>query len=440
MRMPGVGLVAGVDAESAARSATRRCAPSPAARRRRSAGRGCARSSRAAARLSACGRRRPARPRRARGRGRAASAALTVCSAETTRTPVGRHLRPPAARPSPAGRRARAWPCRRPPRRAGRSRRRASWPSRRTALEVRQVLGLVAERDAQEDDLRALRGLRVLAVPRTLPPGTRSRRLGRRLGRALGVARADDHRRALRAQPQRQAEAQRAGAADDRRPGSATAAQSYSAARRHAIRGTHRARDGRRVGHRRRHRRGGWRPRERGSPSPISTEDGAREVAARSTARPSSWTSLDNDSVAAGVAAATEAVGPLDVLVNNAGGGERALGCVRRHHRPPTGTSSCASTCAACSRSPTPCCRGCRSAGDGAIVNVASEAGRVGSEMNSPLQRGQVRRHRLHQGGGAGVRALRRALQRGRARPDRDAAAGRGREHRRGSASATARA
>ena len=39
-----------------------------------------------------CGRRRRARPRRGRGRGRRASAALTVCSAETTRTPSGDHL------------------------------------------------------------------------------------------------------------------------------------------------------------------------------------------------------------------------------------------------------------------------------------------------------------------------------------------------------------
>ena len=61
--------------------------------------------------------------------------------------------------------------------------------------------------------------------------------------------------------------------------------------------------------------------------------------------------------------------------------------------------------------------------GGGAIVNVASEAGRVGSQGSVDVLGGQGRRDRLHEGDRARVRPLRRALQRGRAGPDRDAAA-----------------
>ena len=86
-----VGLVAAVDRRSAARSAARRCAPSPggpaSTQRRPSIALDELRDALACRR--ACGRRRRARPRRARGRGRASIAALTVCSALTTRTPSG---------------------------------------------------------------------------------------------------------------------------------------------------------------------------------------------------------------------------------------------------------------------------------------------------------------------------------------------------------------
>jgi 2-hydroxycyclohexanecarboxyl-CoA dehydrogenase len=112
-------------------------------------------------------------------------------------------------------------------------------------------------------------------------------------------------------------------------------------------------------------------------------EDGAREVAAEVDGAAIVMDVLDNDSVAAGVDAATEAVGPLDVLVNNAGGGERGLGWfvdiapadwdfqlrLNLH------------SVLAVTQRVVP---GMRERKRGAIVNVASEAGRGGSEMNIP--------------------------------------------------------
>src|SRR6185503_8764497 len=55
-------------------------------------------------------------------------------------------------------------------------------------------------------------------------------------------------------------------------------------------------------------------------------EELAREVAGEIDAAVVVMDVLDNDSVAAGVDGATEAVGDLDVLVNNAGGGDRGVG------------------------------------------------------------------------------------------------------------------
>jgi 2-hydroxycyclohexanecarboxyl-CoA dehydrogenase len=112
-------------------------------------------------------------------------------------------------------------------------------------------------------------------------------------------------------------------------------------------------------------------------------EDGAREVAAEVDGAAVVMDVLDNDSVATGVDAATEAVGPLDVLVNNAGGGERGLGWfvdiapadwefqlrLNLH------------SVLAVTQRVVP---GMRERKRGAIVNVASEAGRGGSEMNIP--------------------------------------------------------
>jgi 2-hydroxycyclohexanecarboxyl-CoA dehydrogenase len=112
-------------------------------------------------------------------------------------------------------------------------------------------------------------------------------------------------------------------------------------------------------------------------------EDGAREVAAEVDGAAVVMDVLDNDSVATGVDAAAEAVGPLDVLVNNAGGGERGLGWfvdiapadwdfqlrLNLH------------SVLAVTQRVVP---GMRERGRGAIVNIASEAGRGGSEMNIP--------------------------------------------------------
>ena len=112
-------------------------------------------------------------------------------------------------------------------------------------------------------------------------------------------------------------------------------------------------------------------------------EDGAREVAAEVDGTAVVMDVLDNDSVAAGVDAATEAVGPLDVLVNNAGGGERGLGWFV--DIPPADWDfqlrlNLHSVLAVTQR----VVPGMRERGRGAIVNVASEAGRGGSEMNIP--------------------------------------------------------
>ena len=111
--------------------------------------------------------------------------------------------------------------------------------------------------------------------------------------------------------------------------------------------------------------------------------DGAREVADEIDGVAVVMDVLENDSVASGVDEATEGVGPLDVLVNNAGGGERGLGWfvdldpadwdfqlrLNLH-----------SVLAVTQR----VVGGMRERRRGAIVNLASEAGRGGSEMNVP--------------------------------------------------------
>jgi 2-hydroxycyclohexanecarboxyl-CoA dehydrogenase len=104
---------------------------------------------------------------------------------------------------------------------------------------------------------------------------------------------------------------------------------------------------------------------------------GAREVAGEIDGLPVHMDVADAQSAAAGVAAAEEALGPLDVLVNNAGTDRFAffvnsdealwdlvLGVNLR--------GTIAVTHAALG--------GMQERGSGAIVNVASEAGRVGSQ------------------------------------------------------------
>ena len=112
-------------------------------------------------------------------------------------------------------------------------------------------------------------------------------------------------------------------------------------------------------------------------------ESGAREVAGEIDGAAVAMDVLDLDSVTAGVAAAEEAVGPLDVLVNNAGGGRRGVGWFV--HIAPEDWDyqlrlNLHSVLAVTQR----VLPGMRERGRGAIVNVASEAGRGGSEMNVP--------------------------------------------------------
>ena len=86
---PGVGLVAGVDADQqrGQRLGDARHLQAPAVHAAQSVD--AVDQLRAPALVGLARRRRPARPGRARARGRRSDAALTVCSAETTRTPSG---------------------------------------------------------------------------------------------------------------------------------------------------------------------------------------------------------------------------------------------------------------------------------------------------------------------------------------------------------------
>ena len=111
--------------------------------------------------------------------------------------------------------------------------------------------------------------------------------------------------------------------------------------------------------------------------------DGAREVAAEIDGAAVVMDVLDNDSVARGVDEAAEALGPLDVLINNAGGGERGLGWFV--DLDPSDWDfqlrlNLHSVLAVTQR----VIPGMRERRRGAIVNLASEAGRGGSEMNVP--------------------------------------------------------
>jgi 2-hydroxycyclohexanecarboxyl-CoA dehydrogenase len=112
-------------------------------------------------------------------------------------------------------------------------------------------------------------------------------------------------------------------------------------------------------------------------------EQGARDVAGEIDGAAVALDVTDNASVAAGVDAAEEAVGPLDVLVNNAGGGERGVGWFI--HIPAEDWEyqlrlNLHGVLAVTQR----VLPGMRERGRGTIVNVASEAGRDGSEMNIP--------------------------------------------------------
>jgi 2-hydroxycyclohexanecarboxyl-CoA dehydrogenase len=91
----------------------------------------------------------------------------------------------------------------------------------------------------------------------------------------------------------------------------------------------------------------------------------------------------DAGSVTAGLAAAEDALGPLDVLVNNAGGGDRGLGWFV-HIAPEDWEFQLRLNLHSVLAVTQGVVGGMRERGRGAIVNVASEAGRGGSEMNVP--------------------------------------------------------
>ena len=117
--------------------------------------------------------------------------ALTVCSARDDAHALRRHLRRLLRRPSPAGRRARAWPCRPRRRRAGTVASTRSWPGLSDRREVRRgsPTGCGTGRTGRRSPPRcAASGF---STPSNVPAGHPLRRLGRRFGRALGVARAD---------------------------------------------------------------------------------------------------------------------------------------------------------------------------------------------------------------------------------------------------------
>src|SRR3954469_13822585 len=152
--------------------------------------------------------------------------------------------------------------------------------------------------------------------------------------------------------------------------------------------------------------------------------DGARSVAGEIDGLATELDVADTGSVGRAVAAVNDGLGPVDVLVNNAGTDRFAyflntdealwdfvLGVNLR------GVLACTHAVLG----------GMHERGGGTIVNVASEAGRGGSPGSGAHPAGEGRRHRLHEGDRARVGALRGALQRGGAGADRDAAAELGR-------------
>jgi len=108
-------------------------------------------------------------------------------------------------------------------------------------------------------------------------------------------------------------------------------------------------------------------------------EAGAREIAGEIDGEAVVMDVLDLDSVRAG----TEAAGPLDVLVNNAGGGDRGLGWFV-HIQPEDWEFQLRLNLHGVLAVTQQVVGGMRERGRGAIVNVASEAGRGGSAMNIP--------------------------------------------------------
>ena len=114
----------------------------------------------------------------------------------------------------------------------------------------------------------------------------------------------------------------------------------------------------------------------------IADLDAARRPAARCGCRHRRARAVALDVAdAAAVARVVADAGTLDVLVNNAGVDDLAFFTDLTTER--AGAGSSRSTSKASSRAPTPRCRRCSAARYGRIVNVASEAGRLGAKANA---------------------------------------------------------
>jgi 2-hydroxycyclohexanecarboxyl-CoA dehydrogenase len=109
--------------------------------------------------------------------------------------------------------------------------------------------------------------------------------------------------------------------------------------------------------------------------------DGARGVSGEVDGHHVAMDVTDNASVVAGVGEAVAAVGPIDVLVNNAGGGTRAPAFfVHTDEEEWTdGLRLNLWSVLAVTHAVLPAMQ---ERGSGAIVNIASEAGRVGSQLS----------------------------------------------------------
>lgn len=109
--------------------------------------------------------------------------------------------------------------------------------------------------------------------------------------------------------------------------------------------------------------------------------DRARDVSGEVDGHPIRMDVTDNGSIVAGVGAAVEAIGPLDVLVNNAGGGTRAPAFFVHTDEDEwtDGLRLNLWSVLAVTHAVLPAMQ---ERGAGVIVNIASEAGRVGSQLS----------------------------------------------------------
>jgi 2-hydroxycyclohexanecarboxyl-CoA dehydrogenase len=107
----------------------------------------------------------------------------------------------------------------------------------------------------------------------------------------------------------------------------------------------------------------------------------AREISGEIDGHPVEMDVTDHASIVAGVAVAVEAVGPIDVLVNNAGGGTRAPSFFVHTDEDEwtDGLRLNLWSVLAVTHAVLPAMQ---ERGTGAIVNIASEAGRVGSQLS----------------------------------------------------------